>query len=184
MKIKNTMKKTVATTIAFLMACGIASAIEMSWGVHILYLDGELANTTTYGTTPGSQHLLQLVYVGDKSMTNGEFNTIEPVDRAYLSEIQDGNVYGLGTEVNRVGWYIIMLYDNDGKHYVISDTLGGAVLPSSMVEVTQDGLIGIDTYDVIGPPEDVPAYKGALVPEPGTSALAIAGIALLIRRRS
>ena len=77
-----------------------------------------------------------------------------------------------------------MLYDNDGKHYVISDTLGGAVLPSSMVEVTQDGLIGIDTYDVIGPPEDVPAYKGALVPEPGTSALAIAGIALLIRRRS
>lgn len=186
------MKKIATTTAAFLLACGIASAIGIDWGVDQLYLGGALADNTTYGTTPNTQFLLQLVYVGDGTMTDGKYNTTTAVDTGTLGTLPgvEGSVFG-SADVDQVGKYVIMLYNNYGGYYALSDTAGGAAAAGTLIEITQSVLdnypleepVGLGPDGLMGPDPESPSYQGVLVPEPGTAALALAGIALLFRRR-
>ena len=181
------MKKILQSVFAFALLCGTAGAIGIEWGVDQLYLPGTpdaLASSTTYGTDLGD-YALKLVWVGDASMTAGEYDDFQVVDSGTLMTVpvtQDGVVTG-SADVNTAGTYVMLLYNNYGGYYSLSSESGSqsAVSPASF-EVTTTMLqeqVGFADYSVTG----TSVYRGALVPEPGTTALALAGVALLFRRR-
>ena len=173
--------------VAFL--CGHAGAIGIEWSVDNLILDGDPASQDTYGTTPLTQYVLRLVYIGDNTLedlTTSSFQTVTPqtvVNTGTLNTLPggEGNVFGQAN-VTEVGNYVLLLYNNYGGYYSLSDASGGGALGGSMISITEQQL-----SSPIGFPAEMTVsstvYRGALVPEPGTAAFALAGVAMLFRRR-
>lgn len=79
----------------------------------------------------------------------------------------------------------MLLYNNYGGYFALSDSVGGSILASSYITLSQAQLddefanVSTESLGILGGS----VYKGALVPEPSTAALALAGIALLFRRK-
>lgn len=186
------MKKTIQSAIALALLCGYAGAIGIDWGVDNLYLPGTpdaLASSTTYGTGAGN-YILQLVYVGDGGMTTGgdgvsRYNTFTVVDTGSPATVPfevPGSVSG-SADVDVAGTYVMLLYNNNGGYYSLSSVQNGqtAVSPASYSVTTAD--LQNPTKDHTYTVTSGNVYKGELVPEPSTTALALAGVALLFRRR-
>jgi len=180
------MKKLLKSTLVLALTCGIAGAIGIEWGVTGLTLDDNLASTQSpanYGSAL-DQYVLQLVFVGDGTATEGIYNTISAVQTGSIPQIpfeQTGVVQG-SANVTQAGTYVMLIYNNYGGYYALSSTLGGEMIAGSYLVVTQEEIdLGVGTRELYLTNGAV--YQGALVPEPSTAALALAGIALLFRRR-
>lgn len=181
------MKNLFNTILVFALTCGIASAIGISWSATALELNENPVNTTgispNYGTSL-DDFVLQLVFVGDGTFDrDGNYKILNPIQTGTIPQIpfeQAGKVQGLAN-VNQAGTYVMLLYNNHGGYYALSDMQGGEQVANSSVALTGNDIdlgVGFETLTVT-----CPTYQGALVPEPSTAALALAGIALLFRRK-
>lgn len=188
------MKNLLKIILVFTLTCGIAGAIGIEWNVTGLTLNGQLANTTGKGgtLTPnyGTQldrFVLQLVYVGNavdlfdedghyKTMTVVQTGTIPPFGGEQVGVVQGS------TSVTAAGTYVLLLYNNYGGYWALSNTSDGATpLASSFTLTGAESEIATQDFFMTG--INGAAYKGALVPEPSTAALALAGLAMLFRRK-
>lgn len=189
------MKNLSKIILVFALTFGIAGAIGIEWNVTGLTLDGELANTTgkggtltpNYGTSLGD-FVLQLVYVGnaidlDGSVVdeNGHYKSFSVVQTGTIPPFggeQVGVVQGY-TTATAAGTYVLLLYNNNGGYWALSSTENGTTPLASSFDLTgEESIVGTKEFFLPGT-----AYKGALVPEPSTAALALAGLAMLFRRK-
>ena len=179
------MKKLLVFSLLALAVCAQAATVKWNWKSDaVVKFDS---------TSVGANATAYLLYIGDKSVSSYTFN--EYVDMAgsavATASTKVGKVNTSGVTVDATpGNFVTMLSYVSG-----SDTYWN--VSSSVYTLTQ---AGIDDLTNSGTPladssfsfsNTVKTEKGtgtvgggwAMVPEPSTAALALAGLALLIKRR-
>ncbi len=191
------MKKILFSLLTVALTCGFASAIGIDWGADQLYIgttDSHLiADSGNYGIGAGKFQLL-LMFIGNAdaaSVTVSDLGSLSGVDAGTLGVLpgQGGLVQGTASvgssTINEVStWatganYLMVLYNTSSGNYYHLTTATGNTTPISALSVSGISL-GTESFEYFVPV----AYQGAqIVPEPSTAALAIAGLALLFRRK-
>ena len=190
------MKKTL-TLLALIGLVSAASAASMTWTVSSIKFNGSTLNATT-----GAGLTAYLVFLGNggtlaDSYTVAEIDSLKKVDSATgttaKGAVSSDYVFtkpesGDCSELNGNVYALLLSYTSEGKTYY---NLGSATYTVSGMD--EDGSTALSDYKPAaatfsyGTKNDSgPVTSGGgwtAVPEPSTAALALAGLALLLKRR-
>ena len=193
------MKKTFIATAILCLFAGMASAVTFNWNATAVTFDGTKFNKTTGATVTG-----YLIYLGGAGSTLSSSYTLADGDTGETVAAKIGSVVTSQTGTTAVGklnnnytfdldtdysngdvFAMLISYANEGKTYFNLSTA-----EISMQNATSDPPVNPDaanfSFSWSGPSESSSLSKGGgwtAVPEPSTAALALAGLALLIKRR-
>ena len=192
------MKKTLAIIAAFVMTTSIASALSFDWAAKSIKFDStNLKNSqdvTGYLIYLGSGGELSSSYnlTADSTASSiiGSIGTDTGSSKSTpnaLGKLTGTYVFDYGTKANGDTFAMLLSYkDGDKMYYNLSSTV---VTLSGIVDETSD-LEAMDftngfSYASKGESKTISAGGGWVqaVPEPSTAMLALAGLALLIKRR-
>lgn len=189
------MKKAILTLTAIFAFTMSASAVSFTWASSTaIKFDG--SNLKSVSTVTG-----YLIYLGsgayDTSYTLSETSTGDAVSSdigtvianksgtSAMSKISSAATFDYGTYDNGDVFGMLLVYSNEGKTYfnLSSDTYTMSGLSDELSTPTAASF----TFNYGGPTESTKVSSGGgwtvAVPEPSTAALALAGLALLIKRR-
>ncbi len=186
------MKKFLMIAVAAMAVASQAATVQWQFnytkaegyaaGQTVLFFVGAANETFTHGTDTGlslSEYVDALLTEGADAATTAAFDTAQTVSNARLgigtSSKTKALSYDAGTDI--VGMIVVL--DGNGKYsgYSLSGTVAGAgntAMNTSMPtaqSTTQGGFV------------DLPSSGGQQIPEPATGTLALAGLALLFKRR-
>ncbi len=200
------MKK-LTILAAFVATALTASAASLTWGFGGGYLyvskpgDAKAVQANDYKDTIPDGAAFVLVYLGTSSTLNvGSITAADVVDSIAYDFVFDGDdswakpaSKGFNvseTSYNKDDYFGIAFYTGTGYSaiYAVTDyddgTIGDALSPVIKIE-NLDATSDFSLYASDGGPKDSWGYHmaGVSVPEPSTAMLALAGLALLIKRR-
>ena len=177
------MKKIVTFGLS-VAAVAMLSASVIEW---------DLPNLSTGGGTALTPSVDNIVFILTSNATydEGSGKITPSATPTYTSnDVNTDNGYSWGTweDSNSSGGEYYMAFYNDGKYYAINDGTGGAikVLATADTPEADRRVPGSEKTGSLYVAETMPSgvrTVAAQVPEPATAALALAGLALLIRRR-
>lgn len=192
------MKKTFAIIVAFALTTTVASALSFDWSSKSIKFDStNLKNSTAvtgYLIYLGSGGSLDTTYDVTKDSTAssiiGSIGTDTGSSKSTpnaLGKLTGTYVFDYGTKANGDTFAMLLSYnDGENTYFNLSSTV---VTLSGIVDETSD-LDAMDftsgfSYSNAGESKTITAGGGWIqaVPEPSTAALALAGLALLLKRR-
>ncbi len=197
------MKKTFIATAFLCLFAGMASAVTFNWNATAVTFEGTKFNKTTGASVVG-----YLIYLGGEGSTlsasyalaegdtgesvaskiagkNGTVVTSQTGTTA-VGKLNNNYTFDLGTDYSNGDVFAMLIsYSKEGKTYFNLSTS-----QISMANATSDPPVNPDAanfeFSWSGPKESSTIAKGGgwtVVPEPSTAALALAGLALLLKRR-
>ena len=183
------MKKTFLAFAALAMMATSASALSFQWATNILKFDGTNLKSDTSVTA-------YLVYLGSgvssvessysfDSLPSGVGTQVDSkAGTAATSKVSQKFSFDFGTYGNGDSFAMVASYTKDGETYWnISETV---YTLSGIADETSSPDAANFTFNnsTASPSSNVSAGGGwTAVPEPNTAALALAGLALLLKRR-
>lgn len=183
------MKKTFLAMAALAMMTTSASALSFQWSSNILKFDGSnlksVTDVTGYVLYLGSGvSTLESSYEGDSlpAVIGTQVDTKSAT--AATSKVLKTFEFDYGTYNNGDSFAMVVSYSKDGEMYWnISETV---YTLSGIADETTDLSNAVFTFNngTATPSSSVSTGGGwTAVPEPSTAALALAGLALLLKRR-